>query len=87
MTDNDDRTGRVVHDVVTDAAEHRPPYLAHAPGADDDHRRLLLRRRRDDHLAGLRAALRAQRHVRHLSEGHGKLDKVTGGVIVVNVGR
>ena len=76
MADDDDGAGGVVDDVVTHTAQHRPPYLAHAPGADDDHRRLLLRRRRDDHLTRLRASLRAQCHVRHLPEGHGERGKV-----------
>jgi len=74
VADDDDRAGGVVDDVVTHTAQHRPSYLAHAPGADDDHRRLLLRR--DDHLTRLRASLRAQCHVRHLPEGHGDSSKV-----------
>ena len=66
----------MMHYVVANAPQHRPADLAHAPSADDDHRSLLLRRCRDDHLAWLRAALRAQRHVRHLSGEIDKRDKV-----------
>ena len=58
LSADDDRAGRVVDDVVADAAHDRAAHLAETARADDDHRHVLLFGHLADDLARLAAAFR-----------------------------